>query len=782
MLNVMGLAIGIAACLLLFLIISFEASFDDFHPGKAHIYRIASVYADQDGTSYAGGSSFAVGPALRLDFPQLRVASIFKSGDNQITVEDNGETKKFSSDVYYTEPEFFSLFHFGWLAGDAKTALSGPAGAALTQAVAEKFFGDWRKAIGKTIRYNNDRQQVYRINGILKNVPANTDFPLGVVVSYSTIATMAIKEQLNDWNSQFGGAYTFAALPADYPVAQFNRQLDAFAKRHKPADAQKDSYLAQPLKEMHRDKDFGNFRNHYFSRSLVTALELIGLFLLVIACVNFINLATAQAVNRSKEIGVRKVLGGRRWQLAFQFLSETALITLVAVFLAILLAATVLPFFNRFLEVSLSLDFVHHSSLALFLLIVAVVVIFLSGFYPAVVLSGFNPIRALKNKISAKSVGGISLRRGLVVLQFLIAHALTIGTIIVVSQMDYFRTAPLGFEKAAVITVPLPNDSISRSKIDYLRDVLLKNPGVKDVSFSYASPAAEGNWNSVFQFDHSPKVTDFSANLKWADPEYFNLYKLQFVAGGPYGQGDTVRGLVVNENLVHRLGIRNPAAIIGKQIDFWTGKVVMPVVGVIKDFNSYSLKDPVAPVILGSWKRFYQTANIKLRPGKEKQTLAFIEKLWDQTYPEYLYGYVYLDETIAGFYKQEDRLSLLYKIFAAMAIFISCLGLYGLVTFMAAQRTKEVGIRKVLGASVADIVYLLSKEFSVLIIVAFVVAAPLASYFMNKWLQNFTYRISVGVWVFLLAIAGSMVTAWITVGHRAIKTALANPVKSLRSE
>ncbi|HUS03265.1 MAG TPA: ABC transporter permease [Chitinophagaceae bacterium] len=782
--NIFGLAIGIAACLLIFLVIRFETSFDNFHAKKDQLYRVASKFKTQDGVDYSAGISFPVGPALRIDFPQLKgVASIFKSGDDQITVESDSKIqKKFQEDVYYAEPEFFSMFDFKWLSGNAKAALTQPSSAALTQEMAEKLFGSWHSAIGKTIKYNNDDKEIYKINGILKNPPANTDFPLGIVVSYSTLKASRIKQQIDDWVSTFGGAYTFVELPDKYSLDKFNAELPAFAKKHKPAEYAKDSYIAQPLPDMHSDDRFGNFRSHIFSESLVTALTLIGIFLIIIACVNFINLATAQAVNRSKEVGVRKVLGSNRKQLALQFLGETTLITIAAICVALVIAYAALPFLNNLLEVHMTINFIDTPVLIVFILALFILVTFLSGSYPAFVLSRFNPITALKSKISTSSVGGISIRRGLVVLQFIIAHILIIGTIIVVSQMNYFRNASLGFDKEAIITLPSPGDSISQTHIDYLRTKLLQNPGIKNVSFSYSSPSADGNWNSDFKFDHADKNTNFSGNLKWADVDYFKTYNIQFVAGRPYYPSDTVKEFVVNETLLKKLGINDPKKAIGKQIDFWDGKMVGPVVGVVKDFNAYSLREPMAPVVLSTWKKTYQTINIKVKQGEEKPVLAMLEKEWNTAFPDYVYEYKFLDETIDNFYKQESQLSQLYKIFAAIAIFISCLGLYGLVSFMVVQRTKEVGIRKVLGANVVNIVYLLSKEFTLLILIAFAIAGPIAYYIMNDWLQDYTYRIQLGVTVFLIAIITSMIIAWITVGHRAIKAALANPVKSLRTE
>jgi predicted permease len=781
--NVLGLTVGIAACLLIFLVIRFETSFDNYHPKKDSIYRVATRFKTADGESYSSGIAFPAGPALRLDFPQIKeVASILKSGGEQISIvrNDSSTENKFTEDMYFAEPGFFSLFDFKWLQGSPTSSLTEPGTAVITKKIAEKYFGDWHAAMGRIIKRNN--KDVATITGILDDPPSNTDFPLTIVYSYASLRNTSIKRNLEDWVSTFGQHNTYVVLPASYPVSSFNRDLLAFAKRHKPADYAKDAFVAQPLSEIHFDDRFSNYRGVTFNKPLIGALVLIGLFLLLIACVNFINLATAQAVNRSKEVGVRKVLGGNRRQLAFQFLSETAVITVMALILAVAVARLTLPFLNSLLEVDMSMNIFREPAILIFLLITAIVVTLLSGTYPALVLSGFNPITALKSKLSAKMVGGISLRRVLVVLQFGIAHVLIIGTLIVISQMNLFKNASLGFDKSAIINVPMPNDSISQQKMEPLRNELLQNPDIKNVSFSFSSPSAEGNWNSDFKFDHEPKNLQWSANLKWADVNYFKTYNIQFVAGRPYYPGDTVKEFVVNETLVRKLGITDPKQAIGKQLDFWDGQTVGPIVGVVRDFNSYSLREPMAPVVLSTWKDVYQTINIKVSEKNAKSALAFIDNLWNRTFPNYVYDYKFLDDTIRDFYKQEDQLSILYKIFAGIAIFISCLGLYGLVSFMAAQRTKEVGIRKVLGASAAHIVYILSREFSLLIIIAFAIAGPVAWYIMHKWLQNYSYRIPMTASIFIIAIVGSMIIAWLTVGHRAVKAALANPVKSLRTE
>ncbi len=783
--NILGLAVGIAACLLIFLVLQFEISFDNHHSDSKHIYRVVSEFNNPDGKSYSSGVPFPIAPALRLDHPELKkVAAIFQRENELISIpqEGNEPPKKFKEEhgIFFAEPEFFSIFNFPLIAGEMKTALKDPNTALLTKEIATRYFGDWKKAIGKTIVFDNKTN--LKVTGILKDVPVNTDFPLKVVGAYSTLKTMSLGRNLNDWVSTFSSAYTFVELPDILSPQQVDKYLVAFVRKHKPPEYARDGLILQPLNEMHFDDRFGNYNSRTFSRELITAIMLIGIFLLLIACVNFVNLATAQAVNRSKEVGVRKVMGSNRQQLSIQFMTETTVITLFASVLAVGLAFLSLPLLKKLLEVPLQLNFLSNPMLIVFLLAVAFVVSLLSGSYPAFILSRFSPITALKTKVSAKMMGGISLRRGLVVLQFTIAHMLIIGTLIVVSQMDYFRTASLGFDKESILTVPIPSDSISASKMNGLRNKLLQNPRIKNVTFSYGSPSDNGNWSSDFKFERSTKSTEFSANLKWADPDYFKTYNLQFVAGRPYYDSDTVREFVVNETLVRKLGFHSPQEIIGKQLDFWDGTLVAKVVGVVNDFHVNSLRDPLSPVVMSTWKNLYQAIGIKISAGDPNPTLLDIKNLWNVTYPAYVYESEFLDQKISNFYRQENQLSQLYKIFAGIAIFISCLGLYGLVSFMAVQRTKEVGIRKVLGASVGKIVLLFSRELTFLIGIAFIIATPVAYYFMRQWLDNFTYRINLGVSIFFVAILFSIVIAWITVGWRAIRAARANPVKSLRTE
>ncbi|MFC0512562.1 ABC transporter permease [Mucilaginibacter angelicae] len=787
--NITGLAIGIAACLLIFLVVQFETSFDNFHTNKDRIYRVVTVNSGPDGTHAGPGTPLPLTEGLKLDFPQIKqLSSIMLNDGSHYAVGDGskgGAVKKFKEDLaYYADPWFFQIFDFKWLAGDKNTALADPNTIVLSRDEAGKFFGDWHTAMGKIVRYENKRD--LKVTGIFENTPANTDFQMKLAVSWVSLIGKGgdLSGNAQDWVSTFSDRNCYIILPAGINEKRFNADLAAFAKKHVPAPYNKNEiFQLQALKDMHFNTDVGVYGGHQFSKQLINVISLIGLFLLVIACVNFINLATAQAVNRSKEVGIRKVLGSKRYQLLLQFISETLIITLFAVILASIISLVTLPMLNRLLEIRLSGSFLGDPMVILFLAGVVIGVTILAGFYPALVLSGFNPIEALKNKINAGRVSGISLRRVLVVVQFCIAQFLVIGTLVLIYQMNYFRNKSLGFNKDAVITVPFPGDSTSRTRVNALKDELLQQPGIKDVSISLSAPSDNGGWFSDFKFNNAAKQVDFGACLKWADANYFRLYNIQFVAGGPYNKTDTISGYVVNETLMHKLGITDPKQIIGKYIMLWNNaNLNARVTGVVKDFNIGSLRGAIPPVLMGPWKAQYSKLNIKIQPQNVSRTLASVETLWNKTYPAGVYEYQFLDKTIADFYKSEDELSTLYKIFAGIAIFISCLGLYGLVAFMALQRTKEVGIRKTLGASVGHIVYLFSKEFTVLIVIAFVISAPIGYYFMHQWLQDFTYRITIGPDIFMVAILASVAVAWTCVGYRAVKAALANPVTSLRSE
>ena len=622
-----------------------------------------------------------------------------------------------------------------------------------------------------------------KVSGVLETIPANTDFQLKLVVAYGTDFT-GDKEYgfaQPGWNQSAPDFGCYVLLPSNISAGNFNQQLSAYARKVQPAD-NKDNYIVQPISAVHYDAAAGNFSNKTISHELINVLWLIAAFILLIACVNFINLSTAQAVNRAKEVGVRKVLGSNKLQLQTQFIVETFLIVIVAVLLATGITILALPSVNKLLELSLAFNIFINPAIIIFLLAVIIVVTALAGFYPSIVLSGFNPVNALKSKLSVNTAKGISLRRGLVVFQFIIAQALIIGTLVIVQQMNFFMNRPLGFDKDAIVNVPYRPDSTGIKLTDYLKQQLLAN-GAQAVSFSSNSPMEdENNMFTSFRFDHALKDADFQAISKFADNDYVPTYKLQLVAGRNLKPSGYTQEFLVNESFVKSLGLKKPEDILSKEISMMNGLIKCPVVGVVKDFNDRSLRQNLAPLLIATNSTMYRQASIKLSTTNIASTMQSIKRIWEQAFPNRVYEYRFLDDKIDSFYKQENQLAQLYKIFAAIAIFLSCLGLYGLASFMAVQRIKEVGIRKVLGATTGNIVYLFSKEFIILIAIAFVIATPLAWYYMHQWLQNYVYRIDINWLIFLAGGAVAIIIALATVSFQAIKAAIANPVKSLRTE
>ena len=793
--NIAGLAVGIAVCMMIFIIIQFHTSYDDFHKNKDRIYRVLTEYhhADAATVSYGKDVPFPMPTGLKTAFPQIeQVAPIFASHDDKLLItDDNGTTvKQFKEDkgVFFAEPSFFKMFDFPLLAGSYES-LKEPNNVLLTKEIAEKYFGDWKTAMGKTIKLElggyifEHGTDILKVSGILASIPANTDFQLKLVVAYGTGSTGSIMATNTDWedrtNSGFG---CYIMLPPNTSFENLNQQLSAYSRKVESPD-DKDSHIIQPLSAVHYDTQTGNYSNKAISHELLNVLWLIAAFILLIACVNFINLSTAQAVNRAKEVGVRKVLGSNKSQLQIQFIIETFLIVTIAVMLAAVITILALPYMNQLLELSLSFNMLSNPAVILFLLTVTIVVTALAGFYPSIVLSRFNPVNALKSKLTVNTAKGISLRRGLVVFQFITAQALIIGTLIIVQQMNYFMDQPLGFDKDAIINVPFRVDSAWFSKADYLKQQLLSVNGVQAVSFSSNTTVEDANdmW-STFKFDHATKEEDFKAITKFADNEYVPAYKLQLVAGRNLQPSKMTREFLVNESLVKSLGLKKPEDILNKEISIWGDKIKCPVVGVLKDFNDRSFRNDLAPLLITTNGTMYNQAGIKLETKNISSTLQSVKTIWEQTYPDFVYEYRFLDDKITSFYKQENQLSQLYKIFAAIAIFLSCLGLYGLASFMAVQRIKEVGIRKVLGATAGNIVYLFSKEFIILITIAFTIATPIAWYYMHQWLQDYAYRINISWWLFAAGGLVAIVIALATISFQAIKAAIANPVKSLRTE
>lgn len=780
--NVAGLAVGFAAFLLIFLVVRYEQGFDQFHVHKKKLFRVIRVARNAAHEDYRTGMPFPVAPSLRSNFPQLANAGAIVPDDFvQVIISDNGNgaAKRFREvhGIFFAEPQFFDMFSFSIVAGEYRNSLKMPGNVLLTQSLGDKYFGHWQKATGKILRMDG---VTVKVCGILKDLPANTDFPIKAVLSYATHQNYAeLKKLMNDWGYIEEDNYCFVQLNESDSPAQFKGELKEYADRYiKPVNPY--YYLSiQPLNEMHFDARYGTFDGRVFSENLIIVLSTIGIFLLVVACVNFINLSTAQSVNRAREVGVRKVLGSSRRQLILQFLGEAALISCFAFFIALAAVMIIIPAINNLLDIHLTVSALYEGNMIFFLGSALVAVTLLAGFYPAFLLSGFNPVRVLKSTLSAQQ-GGISLRRGLVIFQFFTAQALIIVTIVMVSQMSYVNTADMGFNREAILTAQLPRDSVGIASQTVLRDELMKIPGIEKVSFGMGAPISERWLRELRTPDNVGKVPNMITAYKLNDTGFFNLFHLQFIAGRPYYDSDSTREFVVSENVIRKLGYRDPQRALGSRII--VNGFNRQIVGVVKDFHIASLRDSIVPVVMSTSKESYGMVSVKLNLLQAKPAIIAMQKLWDKHYPDFAFTNSFLDQDVAAYYRQETQLSELYKLFASVAIFISCLGLYGLITFMAVQRKKEIGVRKVLGAPLSAILILLSREFTLLIGISFLFAAPVAWCFMHNWLKQYAYRINLGPELFAVTIIGSILIAWATVGYTAIKAALANPAKSLRNE
>jgi putative ABC transport system permease protein len=775
--NIFGLSLGIACSIVIFAFVSYQLSFDTFHKNKDRVYRLVTEWHDDEvGQSAAVPSP--LGKAFRNEYTLAeKTARVIDYNDALIAIPGGKELKKFNeeSGVVYAEPAFFDILDFPLVKGDKNTFLKNPNSAAITEKLAKKYFGSV-DPMGKTIRVNNHTD--FLITGILKDIPPNTDRRQEIYLSYDNL-----KEQsrwiANDssWGGVYSGSQCFVLLKPSVKPEQATASLKQLVmKNYTGRDQKVWLFKMQPLNDIHFNTDFDGEAD----KKYLWAFFFIGLFLIITACVNFINLATAQALNRSKEIGIRKVLGSLPSQLFWQFISETALITLFAIVLAFGFAYFALPFVNGLFQTEITLHLFTNPALLIFLVVIGLLVTFLSGSYPGLILARFQPVLALKSKLSQKHIGGFSLRRILVVTQFAISQMLIIGTIVIASQMRYTQTTDLGFDKNAVVMLPLPIQD--KVKMNTLRTRLAGVSGVENEALCYAAPASGSNNNTNVRFDNRDADEHWGINLKYADDNYLKTFGIKLMAGRNIFPADTIKEFLVNETFIKKLGLTSPDQVIGKRMSINGGTQSAPIVGVVKDFYNYSFHNNISPICIMPNTQNYRNIAVKINMKNAKPALASFEKIWNETYPEYFYSHQFVDERIARFYERDTVMLKLIQVFAGIAVLIGSLGLYGLVSFMAVRKTKEIGLRKVLGASIQSILWLFGKEFTKLLLIAFVIAAPLAWWAMTKYLQDFKNKITLNAGIFVLAIACTFTIAAITVGYRSIKAALANPVKSLRTE
>lgn len=773
--NIVGLSLGIACSILIFVLVTYHLSFDTFHANKDRVYRVVTEWHDGE-INYSPAAPSPLGKAIRTEFTFAeKTARVIQYDNVLISIQGEKEVKKFKekSGAAFVEPAFFDILHFPLLYGNKNSMLKNPNSAIVTEKIAKKYFGD-KEPIGQIIRFEN--KVSFTITGILKDIPSNTDRPQEIYLSYDNL------KDYNNWlagDSSWGGVYSgsqvFTLLKPGVTAASANAQLKSLIKKYYSSRDQNIwRFRLQPLADIHFNPDLGG----YADKKYLWALSCIAAFLIITACVNFINLATAQALNRSKEIGIRKVLGSLRTQLFWQFIAETALITMFAVVLAYVVAEITLPFLNDLFETDITLRLFANWQLPVFLLGISLLVIFFSGSYPGLVLSRFQPVAALKSKLSQRHIGGFSLRRVLVITQFAISQMLIIGTIVVASQMHYSKTTDLGFNKNSIAVVGVPNQD--NAKMNTLVTRLAAVPGIENISLCFQPPASNSNNTTAVKFDNRAEVEHWGINTKSADDQYLQTFGLTLVAGRNLYPSDTTREFIVNETFVKKINAGSAGDLIGKNVTI--NNRTAPIVGVVKDFYVYSFHSAIDAIAISSDAGSYYSCALKINMANAKPTMAAVEKIWNETYHEYLYEARFLDDRIAEFYRLDSIMLSLIQFFACVAIFIGCLGLYGLVSFMAVRKTKEIGVRKVVGAGVRNILWMFGKEFSALLGIAFVIAAPLAWWAMHKYLQDYTYKIEIGAWIFAVAILFTFFIALITVGYRSMKASLANPVISLRTE
>lgn len=784
LLNIAGLSVALAACIVIFLVLQYEFSYNKHLSNYRSLHQVVTKFVDGEGEFYSPGSPFPTVKVLRQNFPQYKFGQWQTSFGSQITAKTADATltgKKFieSSGVYFSDPETVEMFGLKFLTGTAAT-LKEVNSVVISRKMAIKYFDSWENVIGRLLNFDNEKVD-YQVTGVFEDEPKNTDFPFEVIGSYAGFEKFqTVGWQTDSWGNTSSNHQVYALLPEAKDVKVLNGFLGTMEKNfNKEMPGSKRTQFLNPITATHFDERFGTNGDHISSKTSLYTLAFIGLLIIFMACINFINLSTALAVKRSKEVGIRKVMGGSSMQLKLQVFAETLLVVLFAVSIAVLLAWIALPYIKNIMSVQETLS-LWNIPTALFLIAIVLFTTLLSGLYPALVMGRFQPVEAIKNKINTSRVGSISLRRVLVVLQFAFSQMLVIATIVVVGQMNYIQKADLGFDKEAVLLLTGNTDSATLARLRPFKEALLARADVRSVSNSFDAPSSSNTWQMNFAFDQM-EDRDFGINVKIGDENYLKTYGIELLAGTGYGESDTTTGLVVNETLIHKVGLKSPAEAIGKMMRIG-GENPKPVVGVVKDFKMLSLKEDIPPMVLKPSRRFYSTTGIKLRSSNLSRSYSEIETLWNSFFPDLVFSARYFDESINEFYEKESRLSLMYRIYALLALFISCLGLYGLISFMVVQKTKEVGIRKVLGAGINSIVYLFSKEFTILIGIAFLIAVPTAWYFMSHWLADFKFRINIGLWVFAIALIISLVIAWLTVGFKAVKAALANPVKSLRTE
>ncbi len=783
--NIGGLTLAISSTIVLFQLVSHVLSYDTFHTRFDRIYRVVTQSEGNEEMFYTPGIPTALPTAFRNDFPEVEhvIFTRYEYGGLVSIPQRDGNAKKYQEErgIVYTEPTFFQTFDRPVLSGDATKGLDEPNEAIISRELAVKYFGR-EDAIGEVLNYENVD---YKISAIVENVPNNTDFPFSLFLSYETVRKAS---EERGWKGISSNDQCYFLLKDGVDISQVEKRMATFTEKYiGKENYDKELFNIQPLNDLHFNEQYYSYSENGMSRSRIMAIVFIGLILIITGCINFINLSTAEAIKRSKEVGIRKSLGSTRGQLIFQFLGETALVTFISIVISIGVAQLALGYLNSFIDMELTLNLLKDTSLLIFLVFLFVAVSVFAGIYPAFIMSGFTPALVMKNDTSNRSSIGYFMRKGLVVFQFSISQFLIIGTIIIITQTNFLQSQNLGFRQDAIITLSLPEQELPTpdsaghsSKMRTLKNEVSRLAGVESVSLCNAAPSSGHVSGTGFILEGERDEQRKDTQVKTVDGNYIDLFELKLLSGERLVDLDTATGYVVNREFARIAGFADPTEIVGKRVRIW--RKLYPVIGVVENFHTTSLHDKIEPTVLLNRIANYYTMAVRINPKNFQASIADIQKQWENAYPKYIFSYEFLDENIREFYENEQEWSVLLTVFTSISILIGCIGLFGLATFVANQKTKEIGVRKVLGASVTSIVMMFSKEFVLLIFIGFALAAPFAWLVMSSYLSDFEYRIELGPGIFLFGLALTLLIAVLTVGYRSFKAAVINPVKALRYE
>lgn len=797
--NILGLSIGISAALVIFLIVYYEFGYDKFQPDGERIYRITMDLKFNGNEGYSSAVPAPLANAVQNEVTGVEqtvpVMTFQGDGNAKVSVPKEGVSKpgvfKKQTDIVFTNPQYFYLMPHKWVAGSAATSLKNPFNVVLSESRAHQYFPSVpvSDVIGKTITYNDDITAT--VSGVVKDLDERTTLNAVEFISYATIAQTHLQNDfmMNVWNDWMAYSQVYVKLSEGTDAKQTEAQLKKLLAKYNK-DANKDeqntmNFHMQPLSDVHFNGLYAGFNQRLAHLPTLYGLLAIAAFLLILGCINFINLTTANATQRAKEIGIRKTMGSSKKQLIFQFLGETFLLTSIATVISIILTPFLLQLFADFIPPGLNFHLLQQPYVITFLLLLTLLVSFISGLYPALILSGYKPSIVLKSLafVNSGETRHAWVRKTLTVSQFVIAQFFIIATMMVSKQISYSLNTDMGFRKDAIVNFNLPGswkDSATRSKADVFMNKLNAVPGIAMASKGFLSPATEGAAFGNIEYKDGKKEVKETVQVRWGDEHYLDVYNIKIVAGRNVTPLDSIHECLINEEYAKHLGFTNVKDAVNKQLSW--NNTHYTITGVMHDFHQHSTHGLIDPVVFKYGSGDF--VHIALQPDSKtwNKSIAAIQDIYKSLYPEEDFNYTFFDDTIAKFYAQEQNTAKLLSWATGLAILISCLGLLGLVMFTINTRTKEIGIRKILGASVTNIISILSTDFVRLVGIAFLIAAPIAWWATYKWLEDFAYRTAMSWWIFILAGIFMLLLALITLSLQTIKAALANPVKALRSE